>query len=70
MAAGKRGKDHTGRSEEQRGEDRREGRGGELSWWSGKSRRKAQQDIAASEHSDNHLATIRDRETDREIKRN
>lgn len=48
-------------------EERREGRGGELSRWSRESRRKAQQDTAASQHSDNHLTIIREREnqTDR-----
>lgn len=65
-AAGKRGRDQTGRREEQGWEDRREGRGGELSRWSRESRRKAQRDIAASQHSDNHLAIIRERARQRD----
>lgn len=67
----KRGRDQTGRREKQRGEDRREGRGGELSRWNRKRGRKAQQDLTASQHSDNHLPIIseRERETDREMKR-
>lgn len=52
--------------EEQGWEDRREGRGGELSRWSRESRRKAQRDVAASQHSDNHLAIIRERARQRD----
>lgn len=60
----KRGRDQTGRKEEQRGEDRRQGRGGELGQCRRKCGRRAQRDVAASRHSDYHLAIIRqERET-------